>query len=251
VKGMTAALVEHCERMRYRIAVLGASPDGDLSEGPPPEAQSSFAAYYAPWVLVECESESKPVAGHPGGHVTGVLVANDVQRGIVKAAANQPIAGIVGLARKITATQQAALNLRGINILRSFAGRGFRVWGARTTSSDPVWKYINVRRYLIYLEHSIEQGLQWVVFEPNGEQLWANVRNTIENFLQNEWLSGALLGDSPNKAYFVRCDRTTMTQDDVDNGRLVCLIGVAPMKPAEFVIFRIGQWTADATSPCP
>jgi len=141
--------------------------------------------------------------------------------------------------------QQELLNPLGVNCLRFFAGRGYRVWGARTASSDPEWKYVNVRRYFNYLEASIDRGTQWAVFEPNGPQLWANVRRTIEDFLLNEWMSGALLGDKPEKAYFVRCDRSTMTQNDLDNGRLICLIGVAPLRPAEFVIFRIGQWTAD------
>lgn len=121
----------------------------------------------------------------------------------------------------------------------------FRSRGARTTSFDSEWKYISVRRYFIYLEQSIDEGTQWVVFEPNGDALWANVRRTIEDFLFNEWKQGALLGDKPEKAFFVRCDRSTMTQNDLDNGRLVCLIGVAPVKPAEFVILRIGQWTRD------
>jgi hypothetical protein len=137
---------------------------------------------------------------------------------------------------------------RGINCFRFFEGRGYRLWGARTISSDPEWKYVNLRRYFAYLERSIDKGTQWAVFEPNGEALWANVRATIRDFLLNEWASGALLGDKPEKAFFVRCDRSTMTQNDLDNGRLICLIGVAPLKPAEFVIFRIGQWTADRQS---
>ena len=120
-----------------------------------------------------------------------------------------------------------------------------RLWGARTISSDPEWKYVNLRRYFAYLERSIDKGTQWAVFEPNGERLWANVRRTIEDFLLNEWLNGALLGDKAEKSYFVKCDRSTMSQNDLDNGRLICLIGVAPLRPAEFVIFRIGQWTAD------
>ena len=146
----------------------------------------------------------------------------------------------------VNKAQQELLNPEGINCFRYYEGRGMRLWGARTMSSDPEWKYVNVRRYFAYLEHSIDKGTQWAVFEPNGERLWANVRRTIEDFLFNEWQMGALLGDKPEKAYFVRCDRSTMTQNDLDNGRLVCLIGVAPLKPAEFVIFRIGQWTADA-----
>jgi phage tail sheath protein FI len=122
------------------------------------------------------------------------------------------------------------------------------VWGARTTSSDPEWKYVNVRRYFAYLERSIDVGTQWAVFEPNGERLWSNIRDTIASFLTNEWRSGALLGESPREAFFVRCDRSTMDQNDLDNGRLVCLVGVAVVKPAEFVIFRVGQKTADARS---
>jgi hypothetical protein len=120
-----------------------------------------------------------------------------------------------------------------------------RLWGARTISSDPEWKYVNLRRYFAYLERSIDKGTQWAVFEPNGERLWANVRSTIQDFLLNEWQSGALLGDKPEKSFFVKCDRSTMSQNDLDNGRLICLIGVAPLRPAEFVIFRIGQWTSD------
>ena len=119
-------------------------------------------------------------------------------------------------------------------------------WGARTISSDPEWKYINVRRYFVYLERSIDRGTQWVVFENNSEPLWAKVTRMVYGFLFNEWKSGHLMGTAPDQAYFVRCDRSTMTQNDIDSGRLVCLIGVAQVKPAEFVILRIGQWTADS-----
>jgi len=142
--------------------------------------------------------------------------------------------------------QQEVLNPRGINCLRFFEGRGFRVWGARTASSDPEWKYLNVRRYFAFLERSIEIGTQWAVFEPNGPVLWSNVQRTVEDFLFNEWQSNHLLGLKPEEAFFVRCDRSTMSQNDIDNGRLICLVGVAPLRPAEFVIFRIGQKTADS-----
>ena len=142
--------------------------------------------------------------------------------------------------------QQELLNPDGVNCLRAFSGRGLRVWGGRTLSSDPEWKYINVRRYFLFLERLIEKATQWVVFEPNGEALWANVRATVESFLFNEWRSNHLLGGDPKAAYFVRCDRSTMTQNDLDNGRLVCVVGVAPLRPAEFVVFRVGQKTADA-----
>ena len=138
------------------------------------------------------------------------------------------------------------LNPLGINCIRALPNRGIRVWGARTASSDPEWKYVPVRRYFLYLEASIDIGTQWAVFEPNGERLWDNVRTAVTDFLYNEWVNGALLGATPAEAFFVRCGRDTMTQNDIDNGRLVCLVGVAALKPAEFVIFRIGQKTADA-----
>lgn len=166
----------------------------------------------------------------------------------VQSPANEVVRSAVGFERTITTADQEMLNPAGVNCLRYFAGRGYRVWGARTASSDPEWKYVNVRRYFIYLEHSIDRGTQWAVFEPNDEPLWANVRRTITDFLHQEWTRGALLGQKPEEAFFVRCDRTTMTQDDLDHGRLVCLIGVAAIKPAEFIIFRIGQWTADRKS---
>jgi hypothetical protein len=144
----------------------------------------------------------------------------------------------------INSAQQGLLNPLGINCIRSFPGRGIRVWGARTLSPDPQWQYVNVRRYFLYLEHSISASTNWVVFEPNGPALWASVTNSVYDFLYNEWFNGRLLGSRPTDAFFVRCDRTTMTQADLDNGRLVCVIGAAPLEPAEFVIFRIGQMTA-------
>jgi hypothetical protein len=156
------------------------------------------------------------------------------------------VRGVTKLEANINDADQAVLNQEGINAIRDFHERGVLVWGARTMSPDPEWKYVNVRRLMIYLEHSIDKGTQWAVFEPNDDRLWANIRRSVENFLINEWRAGALLGNTPEEAYFVRCDRTTMTQDDLDDGRLVCVVGVAPVRPAEFVIFRIGQWTADA-----
>jgi phage tail sheath protein FI len=146
--------------------------------------------------------------------------------------------------------EQDVLNPRGINVIRDFRadGRGIRLWGARTMSSDPMWKYVNVRRLFLFVEESIDQGTQWVVFEPNDEPLWAAVRRSVSNFLISVWRSGALMGGTQDEAFFVKCDRTTMTQDDIDNGRLICLIGIAPVKPAEFVIFRISQKTAEAAA---
>ena len=141
------------------------------------------------------------------------------------------------------------LNPKNINCIRAFQGRGIRVWGARTIApKGSEWKYINVRRLFLFLEESIDESTQWVVFEPNNEALWARVVQTISNFLLGIWKSGALMGTSPEEAFFVKCDRSTMTQDDIDNGKLIVLIGVAPTKPAEFVIFKIGQWTADSNN---
>ena len=184
----------------------------------------------------------------PSGFVTGIYARSDILYGVHKSPANEVIRGALGFEVMINKGQQDVLNPEGINCSRFFEGRGYRVWGARTATSDPEWKYVNVRRYFLYLERSIDRGTQWCVFENNGDALWANVRRTIEDFLFNEWKSGHLFGTKPEEAYFVRCDRTTMTQNDFDNGRLVCLIGVSPLRPAEFVIFRIGQKTADARS---
>ncbi|MFD8778391.1 phage tail sheath family protein [Streptomyces sp. NPDC059916] len=241
------ALISHCERMRYRIAVLDAGEGQSLQQVQTLRAQldSTHAALYYPWVRVMDPYTQRDTVLPPSGFVTGIYARNDIQRGVHKAPANEVITLAVGLEKTLNKGQQDVLNPAGINCLRYFPGRGYRVWGARTVSSDPEWKYVNLRRYFAYLEHSVDRSTQWAVFEPNGDMLWGNVRRTIEEFLFNEWQSGALLGDKAEKAFFVKCDRSTMTQNDLDNGRLICLIGVAPLRPAEFVIFRIGQWTAD------
>jgi len=241
------ALITHASKMRYRIAVLDAGENLSISEVRDQRAKidSSYAALYYPWVKILDPVTNTEINVPPSGHVAGIYARNDVNRAVYKAPANEVVNLAIGFEKLINRAQQEVLNPEGINCFRYFAGRGYRLWGARTSSSDPEWKYVNLRRYFAYLEHSIDKGTQWAVFEPNGELLWGNVRRTIEDFLLNEWQMGALLGDKPEKAYFVKCDRSTMTQNDLDNGRLVCLIGVAPLKPAEFVIFRIGQWTAD------
>jgi len=177
--------------------------------------------------------------------VTGIYGRNDIVRAVYKAPANEVVNLALGFEKLLNKSQQEVLNPEGINCFRFFEGRGYLLWGARTITDDSEWKYVNLRRYFAYVERSIDLGTQWVVFEPNGPDLWANVTRTIESFLLNEWTNGALLGDKPEKAYFVRCDRSTMTQNDLDNGRMVCLVGIAPLRPAEFVIFRIGQWTGD------
>jgi phage tail sheath protein FI len=157
------------------------------------------------------------------------------------------VRNITDVVLPFTAGEQDVLNPSGVNLIRDLTPRGIRLWGARTTTDDQEWKYVNIRRLFIFVEHSIDIGTQWIVFEPNSEALWARVVESITAFLIGVWKSGALMGTTPEEAFFVRCDRTTMTQDDIDNGRLVCEIGLAPVAPAEFVIFRIGQFTASAT----
>jgi phage tail sheath protein FI len=249
-------LITHAENERYRIAVIDAPEGSSMSEvrhfrG---KFDSKYGALYHPWIEIFNPLERPAQGAPPGrlrlppsGFVTGIYARSDIQRGVWKAPANEIVSGLTKFEANINKARQDVLNPEGINALRFFEGRGSRVWGARTISSDPEWKYVNVRRFFIFLEHSIDKSTQWAVFEPNNERLWANVRHTIEDFLLVQWRDGALLGSKPDEAYFVRCDRTTMTQNDLDNGRLICLIGVSPVKPAEFVIFRIGQWTADAS----
>jgi phage tail sheath protein FI len=240
-------LISHATRMRYRIAVLDSGDEQTIAQVRAMRARldSKYAALYYPWVRVLDPISRREIDLPPSGFVAGIYARNDINRAVYKAPANEVVNLALGFEQMLNKSQQDVLNPEGINCFRFFEGRGFRLWGARTISSDPEWKYVNLRRYFAYVERSIDKGTQWAVFEPNGEALWANVRRTIEDFLLNEWMSGALLGDKPEKAYFVRCDRSTMTQNDLDNGRLVCLIGIAPLRPAEFVIFRIGQWTAD------
>jgi phage tail sheath protein FI len=243
----TQAIITHCERMRYRVAVLDSGDDEGISDVRNNRAllDTTRAAFYYPWVRIVDPISREPIHVPPSGFVTGIYARNDIDRGVHKAPANEVVLGAIWLETLLNKSQQDVLNPLGINCLRYFENRGIRVWGARTLSSDPEWKYLNVRRYFAYLERSIEKSTQWAVFEPNGEALWANVRRAVEDFLFNEWKSERLAGTKPAEAFFVKCDRTTMTQNDLDNGRMICLIGVAPLYPAEFVIFRIGQWTAD------
>lgn len=255
--GVQLALISHAERMRYRIAVLDTQPGAGVGDARIVRGgiDSTHAALYYPWVVVpnpaarpSDDTIPKELTLPPSGFVCGIYARNDVTRGVWKAPANEVVRGALRFEREISKGEQEVLNPEGINCLRTFFGRGNRVWGARTVSSDPEWIYVNVRRYFIYLEHSIDRSTQWAVFEPNGPRLWSNITDTVSSFLFAEWRSGALLGATPEEAFFVRCDRTTMTQADLDNGRLICEIGVAVLKPAEFVIFRIGQKTADAQS---
>lgn len=245
VPGLTSEVVNHCELMKDRIAVLQAKRDAGEIQNLRPPLDSKYAAFYYPWIEVLDSETELPKLVPPGGHVVGVYARSDGERGVHKAPANEVIRGAQKLQFDIIKSEQDILNPRGVNCIRSFTGRGIRVWGARTTSSNPQWKYVNVRRLFLYVEESIDEGTQWVVFEPNDEKLWGRVRQSISNFLTTVWRNGALMGTTQEEAFYVKCDRSTMTQDDIDNGRLIVEIGIAPVKPAEFVIFRITQKTAD------
>ena len=254
---MISSLIPHVEAQRaYRVAILEAGPnllDSDY-EAVRAQIDSSYAALYVPWVYtanplaVAGTSTPAQILVPPTGFMAGIYARNDTNNSVAKAPANEVVMTAVDLERHINFAEQAVLNPLGINCLRFFPDRGYRVWGARTVSSDTELMYVNVRRYLVYLEHSIDNGTQWAVFENNGPALWARVQDSIDSFLNNEFAAGNLLGTTASDSYFVRCDRTTMTQNDLDNGRMICVIGVALLKPAEFVIFRIGQMTASARS---
>jgi phage tail sheath protein FI len=239
------ALVQQCQNLMYRFAILQ-SP----STAPPPAnhfpsipTERGYAAYYYPWLQVTNPNTGVPVLIPPGGHMAGIYARSDNNVGVHKDPANEIIMGIDQLKLPINNLVQAILNPVGVNCLRYFKGQGNLVWGGRTTSTDPDWKYINVRRLFIFVEHSIQLGTQWVVFEPNDQTLWARARRSVTDFLTGLWMDGMLQGTTKEEAFFVRCDQTTMTQADLDNGRFIMLIGIAAVKPAEFVIFRIGQYS--------
>lgn len=240
-------LIAHAERMKYRIIVLESADNQSISQVRAMRAQinSKYAAFYYPWIRILDPITRKERHQPPSGFVAGIYARNDVNRAVFKAPANEVVNLAIGFEKLLNKAQQEVLNPEAINCFRFFEGRGYLLWGARMATDNTDFKYVNLRRYFAYLERSIDRGTQFAVFEPNGSNLWASITRTIESFLLNEWVSGALLGDKPEKGFFVRCDRSTMTQNDLDNGRLICLIGIAPVRPAEFVIFRIGQFTAD------
>ncbi len=239
------AVLSHCENMRYRFAVLD-SPEviekGGVDKLPKPR-DSKYGGYYFPWVEVY-----DPFKGNifqpPSGYMCGIYARSDSERGVHKAPANEIVRGAIGLKYNITRGEQDLLNPKGINCIRSFPNRGIRVWGARTISSDASWRYVNVRRLFNMVEQSIELGTQWVVFEPNDQRLWKRVTRDIGAFLLRLWRQGALFGKTPEEAFFVKCDDETNPPEVIDAGQMICEIGMCPVKPAEFVIFRIGQMPA-------
>jgi len=257
--GVQLGLIAHCELMRHRFAVLDAErSDAALADVQTQRQQydTRHAALYYPWLTIP---DPMPInlatIGEfpipPSGHMMGIYARTDVEEGVHVAPANAVVRGIVGLTRSISKGEHDILNPSpvNINVIRDFRpeGRGLRVWGARTITSDTSRKYVNVNRLIQFIERSLEIGLQWVVFRPNAEPLWDSVDRAITFFLTDVWRSGALEGTRPSEGFFVRCDRSTMTQSDIDNGRLICLVGIAPVKPAEFVIIRLAFLTRTAT----
>jgi Phage tail sheath protein FI len=242
-------LVAHCENLASRFAVLDIPRDAKKVNDIITHRNifdSNYAALYHPWLEVFDPLDKKTIAVPPSGAVIGIYARSDNTRGVHKAPANEVVRACSGLDCQFNKGEQDILNPKGVNLIRSFPGQGIRIWGARTASSDGSWKYINVRRLFIFIEESIKANTSWAVFEPNDEVLWVRVQRTISVFLNNLWRNGSLAGTSPDEAFFVNIGRNTMTVDDIDNGRLVCVIGVAPVKPAEFVIFRITQKTSTA-----
>ncbi len=247
VKAVQTMMIAHCERLGDRVAILDAPPDLTPQEVKKWRMEvtgfdTSYAAMYYPWIKVMDAATDTIINVPPSGHMAGIWARNDNTRGVHKAPANEVVLGAVGLAYQSTKGEQDTLNPIGVNCIRAFPGRGIRVWGARTLSSDGSWRYINVRRLFNYVEKSIENGTQWVVFEPNNRKLWARVSRDVSAFLRMVWRDGALFGSSPAEAFYVKCDDELNPPESRDLGRLIVEIGMAPVKPAEFVIFRISQW---------
>jgi phage tail sheath protein FI len=232
-------LIAHCERMK-RFGIFDSLKGQAPSSITKPKA-SSYAALYYPWIQVKPSGATQTCLVPPGGAIAGLYARTDLERGVHKAPANQPVKGAVDLERAVNDAEQDMLNPLGVNCIRMFPSRGILVWGARTLTNDSEYKYINVRRLLLFLEESIKKGTNWTIFEPNNETTWAKVRLQVENFLMQSWQKGIFMGTKPQEAYFVRCDRSTMTQDDLDNGKLILIVGVAAVKPAEFLLLHIVQ----------
>lgn len=253
LKAIQLDMIAHCERMGDRVAIIDTPPDMNAQEVNDWRMNtagydSKYAAMYYPWVTVADPTPNAPattITIPPSGHMAGIWARNDNERGVHKAPANEVIRGVISLPINLTNTEQSVLNPNGINCLRVFAGRGIRVWGARTLSSDPSWRYLNVRRLFNFVEKSIENGTQWAVFEPNDQILWAKIRRDIGAFLSNVYRNGALFGATAAEAFFVKCDAENNPQASRDLGQLIVDIGIAPVKPAEFVIFRISQYAPE------
>lgn len=261
-------ILTHCERTEDRVAILDA-PDirevdplkqvataaagGDDDTKPkaksrgarPPNSDSGYGAFYFPRISIRDPfGDGAVVTVPPSGHIAGIYARTDSTRGVHKAPANEPIRGALGLTYRVTRDEQGELNRAGVNCIRYFADSGIRVWGARTLAPEASeWRYINVRRLFNMVKESIADGTKWTVFEPNDQTLWGAVRRDVGAFLMTLWRDGALFGATPAEAYFVKCDAENNPPESRDQGQLIVDVGIAPVKPAEFVTFRIGQWS--------
>jgi phage tail sheath protein FI len=247
IRDLQGKMIAHAENAGDRMAILDAPPNllpQDVLEWRMNAAgyDSKMAALYYPWIEVMNPLTKRPMMVPPSGHVAGVWCRVDGTRGVHKAPANEVILGANGLGFQVTQAEQGGLNKVGINCVRAFPGRGIRIWGARTMSSDPEWRYINVRRLFNYVSESIMEGTQWSVFEPNDQLLWMRLTASVRAFLLRTWRSGALFGATPDEAFYVKCDAETNPPEVVEAGQVVCEIGISPVKPAEFVVFRLSQF---------
>jgi uncharacterized protein len=248
VLAVQRAMIDHCERMHDRMALLDSMPGHGLAEvlewrG---NFDSSHAALYFPWIETRRGEQVGPPVP-PSGHVAGSIARIDRTEGVHRAPANQKIEGLVDASLRIRKRDRDACFDRRVNTLVAFPGRGIRAWGARTLSSDTAFNQINVRRMFILIRKSVERFAQWVVFEPNEPTLWKRLTRPIEAFLYEQWQKGALLGTSQEQAFYVKCDDETNPPEARDAGQLVCEIGIAPVRPAEFIVVRIHQWTRERT----
>ena len=252
--GAQKQLIDFCEASHNKMAILDVPPGLNATRALEWRSRlardSAFAALYYPNVVVP-NPLARPGATNgelyltvpTAGHVAGVWARTDGARGVWKAPANEAVRGIVRLENDVTSGEQDLLNPEGVNCIRSFGSYGTKIWGARTLAkTDPSWRYINVRRLFNFIEESIQRGTQWAVFEPNDFDLWQRVKRNITSFLRGLWMQGALVGATPEQAFYVLCDATNNPASSVDEGKLIVEVGIAPVKPAEFVIFRISQW---------
>lgn len=251
VKAVQIMMINHCEMMGDRMAILDSPRDMNPQEIKTWRMEtaafdSSYGVLYYPWIEIMDPVTNRPIHVPPSGHMAGVWARNDNTRGVHKAPANEVVRGVTDLSYTVTKGEQDTLNPIGVNCIRSFPGMGYRVWGARTLSSDPSWRYINVRRLFNYIEKSLQLGTMWTVFEPNDQRLWNRIRRDVSSFLMGVYSQGALFGASPSQAFYVKVDEELNPAHQRDLGQLVVEIGVSPVKPAEFVIFRISQWSAEA-----
>jgi phage tail sheath protein FI len=248
VRAVQEAMLTHCANLKDRVAILDCLPGQtpqQMKEWRTGEAgfDSKYGALYYPWIKVaDPLRDGELVVVPPCGHMAGIYARTDTIRGVHKAPANEIVQGALALEQQITKSEQDSLNPIGVNCIRAFPGRGIRVWGGRTLSSDASWRYINVRRLFNFVEKSIEVGTQWVVFEPNDMDLWERIKRDVSSFLTRVWRDGALFGATPEEAFYVKCDEELNPPDVRDAGQVIIEVGLAPVKPAEFVIFRISQW---------